>query len=161
MPELKKEKPESTGSSRLRFILWPLLQPWALVDFSWGIFQSLAGLVLAVLSGLLGARLIPIPGHCLIVASSRLMPAHSGMSQGPYLLGGPGFDFWTHEYGHTYQSRLLGPFYLLIIGIPSLLSASLRPSRHGAVYTERWADAWAAKGEVALRMKQAARNQSA
>jgi hypothetical protein len=32
---------------------------------------------------------------------------------------------FMHEYGHTQQSKLLGPLYPLIVGIPSLVSASL------------------------------------
>ena len=30
-------------------------------------------------------------------------------------------DGMKHEYGHTIQSRILGPFYLIIIGLPSLI----------------------------------------
>lgn len=33
----------------------------------------------------------------------------------------------AHEYGHTIQSLFFGPFYLLIIGIPSLFWASFPP----------------------------------
>lgn len=50
-----------------------------------------------------------------------------------------------HEYGHCLQSRILGPFYLLVIGIPSLLWAAyhtaFRPKRsYYWFYTERWAN---------------------
>lgn len=47
--------------------------------------------------------------------------------------------------GHAKQSRLLGPLYLIVIGLPSILWAGI----HGKVaprksyywfYTERWAD---------------------
>lgn len=57
----------------------------------------------------------------------------------------------VHEYGHTVQSLLLGPLYLIVIGLPSLLWCSLpsceRCRREQAVsyfsfYTERWANAW-------------------
>ena len=27
----------------------------------------------------------------------------------------------SHEYGHTYQSRVLGPLYLMLIGLPSII----------------------------------------
>lgn len=30
---------------------------------------------------------------------------------------------FMHEYGHKFQGRIFGPFYLIIIGIPSLLSS--------------------------------------
>lgn len=52
-----------------------------------------------------------------------------------------------HEYGHVRQSRMLGPLYLLVIGLPSLIWAALygpvvRPTTDGyhRFYTERWAD---------------------
>ena len=35
----------------------------------------------------------------------------------------------VHEYGHTVQSLILGPLYLPIIGLPSLLWAQLPPCR--------------------------------
>ena len=53
----------------------------------------------------------------------------------------------VHEYGHTIQSLILGPLYLVIIGIPSTLwgfaGASRRKSKqipYGAFFTERWAN---------------------
>lgn len=58
----------------------------------------------------------------------------------------------THELGHTLQSKVLGPFYLFVIGIPSILWASLRricrPLRkidYYWFYTEAWANKWADK----------------
>ena len=57
----------------------------------------------------------------------------------------------AHEYGHTLQSLLLGPLYLLVIGLPSVIWAWLpalerrRQRKHISYYdfyTERWADRW-------------------
>ncbi|MFW5761316.1 MAG: RHS repeat domain-containing protein [Cyclobacteriaceae bacterium] len=31
---------------------------------------------------------------------------------------------FMHEYGHTFQSQLFGPFYLPVVGLPSLISAA-------------------------------------
>ena len=52
-----------------------------------------------------------------------------------------------HEWGHTRQSLYLGPLYLFIIGIPSLIWAtfyqydSSNPNGYYTeFYTERWAD---------------------
>ena len=54
-----------------------------------------------------------------------------------------------HEgYGHAAQSRLLGPLYLLIIGLPSIIWASLYGTKlfpykvngYYVFYTEKWAD---------------------
>ena len=63
----------------------------------------------------------------------------------------------AHEYGHTLKSLLLGPLYLPVIGLPSLVWAGLptlerrrtrRKTSYYAFYTERWADRW---GGVARR----------
>ena len=50
-----------------------------------------------------------------------------------------------HEYGHVVQSRMLGPLYLVVIGIPSIIHAAVhkkvckgKPYNH--FYTENWAD---------------------
>jgi hypothetical protein len=52
-----------------------------------------------------------------------------------------------HEYGHAIQSRILGPLYLIIIGIPSIIWAALYGSiipryknNYYRFYTEKWAD---------------------
>ena len=55
----------------------------------------------------------------------------------------------VHEYGHSIQSLILGPLYLIIIGIPSTLwgflpSLSAKRKKHHIsyfiFYTERWAN---------------------
>ena len=50
-----------------------------------------------------------------------------------------------HEYGHTRQSLMLGPLYLLVIGIPSITWAAthkiIAPSKsYYWFYTEAWAN---------------------
>ena len=52
-----------------------------------------------------------------------------------------------HELGHTIQSKILGPLYLIVIGIPSITYCGLRrvfPSLRKKIYydfyTERWAN---------------------
>jgi hypothetical protein len=57
-------------------------------------------------------------------------------------------DTVRHEaIGHTKQSRILGPLYLFLIGIPSLIWAGLygsviKSTKNGyyKFYTEKWAD---------------------
>lgn len=52
----------------------------------------------------------------------------------------------AHELGHTVQSLYLGPLYLIVVGIPSILWASIRrlgffgKTSYYAFYTEKWAD---------------------
>lgn len=49
-----------------------------------------------------------------------------------------------HEYGHSIQSKYLGPLYLIIIGLPSLIWCSIytlrRKGNYYSFYTEKWAD---------------------
>ena len=51
-----------------------------------------------------------------------------------------------HELGHCKQSQILGWFYLLVIGLPSVLHAWLYrrdpsdPDGYYRFYTEAWAD---------------------
>jgi hypothetical protein len=51
-----------------------------------------------------------------------------------------------HEYGHTIQSRYLGWFYLFIIGMPSIIRASiwnrykLEDKKYYEGFPENWAD---------------------
>ena len=53
----------------------------------------------------------------------------------------------VHEYGHTIQSLILGPLYLIVIGIPStmwgFLGAKKRKDEqipYGSFFTEGWAN---------------------
>lgn len=54
----------------------------------------------------------------------------------------------VHEYGHTIQSLILGPFYLIVMGIPSTLWGFLpyyQKKRNNGVsyfsfFTEKWAN---------------------
>ncbi|MFO7722598.1 MAG: hypothetical protein R6V49_05165 [Bacteroidales bacterium] len=61
----------------------------------------------------------------------------------------------VHEYGHAIQSKILGPSYLLLVGIPSILRSFYaefyyRVHRKGWIayyrgYPEDWADTLGAK----------------
>ena len=66
---------------------------------------------------------------------------------GPYIFLSPKATDTTvrHEWGHTRQSLILGPLYLIVIGIPSIIWAAT----HRAIapntdyfdfFTEKWAN---------------------
>lgn len=73
-----------------------------------------------------------------------------GISLGLYILMGESARKYNrnsikdHEWGHTRQSLYLGPLYLLIIGLPSIIWAMIHtPNSKKSYYwfyTERWAD---------------------
>ena len=59
-------------------------------------------------------------------------------------------ELLSHEYGHTFQSALLGPLYLPIVGIPSFLWANLPRNRQKRAvqhipYESRYPENWAEK----------------
>ena len=56
-------------------------------------------------------------------------------------------EITMHEYGHSIQSKILGPLYLLVIGLPSIIWAGLFEkyrTKHKISYysffTEKWAN---------------------
>lgn len=71
-----------------------------------------------------------------------------GISLGRYIILGTMLERSVrHEYGHCLQSRMLGPLYLIVIGLPSILWALLygwmiRETENGyyRFYTEKWAN---------------------
>lgn len=109
---------------------------FGLWDFTWGAPQSVIGLVLGVVAVLFGASVLPHKGVSTKVELPSYMKFYQGygVSLGPVTFGHHGFSKWDHEAGHTWQSRVLGPFYLFIVGIPSAA---------GAQWTESWANKWA------------------
>lgn len=74
--------------------------------------------------------------------------AWSGLSLGDYIfVNAHASDLMVrHEAGHRRQSVMLGPLYLLVVGLPSFLWASLKRAGlfkdrdYYSFYTERWAD---------------------
>lgn len=66
-----------------------------------------------------------------------------GISLGRYIIVSENATYGTvmHEYGHCIQSRRLGWLYLLVVGLPSIIRASMgRPETYYDFFTEKWAD---------------------
>ena len=140
----------NVGMKRIAAIIW---------QFTWGIIQSLCGLVLFVLNfnrkhywyrnavvtewhheGSVSLGLF------LFVEVSRRSLGKSFRDIGEerttrYII--------MHEYGHSLQSMILGPLYMFIVGIPSLIWCNVpyfnrfrkdRKMSYYAFYTEKWAN---------------------
>lgn len=113
--------------------------------YIWQLPQNLLGLVLVA---------ILRPEYTYYFCDGRLHYAkrmRGGISLGRYIIVNEQLKDYTgrterHEYGHCRQSQMLGPLYLPIIGLPSLLHAAFyrydqaNPSGYYRFYTERWAD---------------------
>lgn len=76
---------------------------------------------------------------------------HSGISLGDYIIFDSRIELSEidvlHEYGHQLQSRMLGPLYLLIVGIPSLIGNiySRIKKKDNKWYYSRFPENWADK----------------
>ncbi|MBQ3880696.1 MAG: hypothetical protein II727_10350 [Oscillospiraceae bacterium] len=125
------------------------------LQWLWGLPQTLAGAVMAFAYrrnphfSYRGTRVTiwDKPGSLslgMFLFLSRALPGVEGTQ-----VSGLGEQVLLHEYGHTLQSLMLGPLFLLVIGAPSLAwagskkLAALRAKKHVSyysLYTERWAN---------------------
>ena len=126
--------------------------------YIWQLPQNIAGLIV-ILIYRPDVKLIAKNGNC--VYFSKNMPG--GISLGKYSVISKSYytynaksddekalelDVTKHEaLGHGTQSRYLGPLYLFVIGLPSIIWAGLYGSvipytKNGyyVFYTEKWAD---------------------
>lgn len=105
----------------------------------WQFPQILIGCLIRIIAG---GKLLRRIGHVRVFSWGL----YSGLSLGWFCFVPEGADSYmiAHEYGHTRQSLLLGPFYLLVIGLPSFLWAVfwkiLGADDYFSFYTERWAE---------------------
>ncbi len=111
-------------------------------NLTWGLVNTLLGTVVALPFLLTGS----LPRVSNNGKQLQLMPAFMEAKQGLSL------GIWSfgkvdplHEGGHAIQSAILGPFYLLAIGIPSVMSALLAPLRPPGRHEKSWFEVWASQ----------------
>ena len=116
-----------------------------LIQWTWGLPQNLAGLFVYFIQ-----KANSTHGKYRNAVVSYWKKRDS-MSLGMFLFIGRGDRerLLKHEYGHSIQSLILGPFYLIVVGIPSILWCHMpcmaKQWRRGTVsyysrYPENWAD---------------------
>lgn len=115
-----------------------------ILSFLWQLPQSIVGLLMLIYFKLMGgAKLISYKKLCFAF-DAKLM--QGGISLGNFAFLSPTLAkseaTVAHEQlGHTVQSKILGPLYLLVIGLPSLIHASMNNySCYYDFYTESWAN---------------------
>ena len=129
---------------------------YVLLQWTWGLLQNIAGALLTLL--LPDAERFRYRSAVVTRWSNR-----GSMALGMFLFLGTGNSVFrneelrqsiedrilVHEYGHTIQSIILGPLYLPVIGLPSLLWATvpyfqrLRRTKkisYYSMYQEKWAN---------------------
>lgn len=132
----------------MRRVNYPL---YYLSQFTWGILQNIAGLIIYLFLIIKDPKRGRFSFH-----GSRVIGWSSDYSAGVgmfiFIGAASRRNFpriLSHEYGHTIQSCILGPFYALVIGLPSFIWAHNRRLtrnrmagryRYSDFYPERWAN---------------------
>ena len=110
--------------------------------YIWQLPQNILGLIIITIYG--ANKVYELDGikyrYCSIFPG--------GISLGNYIIVYSAEDnIIKHEYGHTIQSKCLGPLYLIVIGLPSIIWAGLygniipyTKNGYYKFYTEKWAD---------------------
>ncbi len=91
----------------------------------WQLFQNILGLTLVAITNAV-AMSRTIDGETVVYyVARRFNHTWSGVSLGNYIVFSvDAFADETsvrHEHGHQIQSEYLGPFYLIVVGLPSFL----------------------------------------
>ncbi len=117
---------------------------YLLIQCTWGLPQTLLGLMIYIVCRIRKCKSFRL-GGAICTEWRRL----DGISLGLFIFCPENGRIHLHEYGHTVQSLMLGPFYPLAVSLPSLLWAGLplfekmrREKRipYSRLYCERWAD---------------------
>lgn len=120
--------------------------------FIWQFPQNIVALFMLLYFLLYGdLRKIRYENYCFVLASDAMS---GGISLGNFIFLS---DYSSkrettilHELGHVKQSHMMGPIYLLIIGIPSICWAAFRNKKkypcYYSFYTESWANKLAKLG---------------
>ena len=130
----------------------PKYIPYILIQCTWGIIQTIAGLVMFLTST--GSRRAWYNG-----AVATFWNKPFGISLGLFIFIPPQARFYNsekyhfskdeiqsrllvHEYGHTYQSLILGPLYLPVAGLPSTIWGLVKkPDKsYFSFFVEKWAN---------------------
>ena len=90
-----------------------------LLNFTWGILTTLCGLLLSLTMLCIGKK----PKRWHSVWYFQIFDNWGGMEMGTMFLRDNSNYTSTnnHEYGHTFQNAILGPFFIFIVAIPSAI----------------------------------------
>jgi len=120
-----------------------------MVFWTWCLPQTLTGLAIYLYikgSGRLREK-SRFKNVCLVKSDNLLLIG--GISLGKFIIVSDRIfekNIILHEYGHTIQGYMLGPIYLLVIGIPSLFLSIISrfsptvSNNYFRYFPERWAD---------------------
>lgn len=90
-----------------------------LLNFTWGILTTLCGLLLSLIMLCIGKK----PKRWCSIWYFQICDSWGGLEMGTMFLRDNSNNVSTnnHEYGHTFQNAILGPFFIFIVAIPSAI----------------------------------------
>ena len=110
----------------------------------WETRQTLMGNIVSHFRNMIGqVDNVEVDGWTVLVNQNKNDGERWGMTLGPYINSKNielYSDMYYHEYGHTIQSRILGPLYVSKVGIPSSISVLFGNEYHGKSWYEVWAN---------------------
>lgn len=124
-----------------------------IAEWIWQLPQNLCGIVWKSISK--GNRIEKVENEDSrnVGAEVYLQRNKGGVTLGKYIFINQDYEdkymIIKHECGHVKQSKILGPLYLIVIGLPSIIHAWLNnyigccrksPKGYYHWYTESWAD---------------------
>ena len=123
------------------WIAWLLI----ILDFIWELPQNLCGAVVKLVYCRFGSREEETykQGICQIQNWGMTSGVSLGWFQFTHQYATK--DTASHEVGHSVQSLYLGPLYLLVIGLPSIIWAGIIHPRVGGNYYSFYTESWANK----------------
>jgi len=129
---------------------------YTVLQFTWGIAQNLLGIFILLILTIKNPKRKHSFYHGALVTEWKLsfscgcgmfiFYGHAGSNVADVVL--------VHEYGHTLQSIVLGPLFMFIIAIPSMLWAFIpacvklrkeKNIKYVSFYPESWANQWGEK----------------
>ena len=113
---------------------------------TWEYFQQGAGYTYSQIRNTVGhvSNVEFFGGATLVNYNNPAAKGQHGITMGNMINGKNlkvGSNMFMHEYGHTIQSRWIGPAYLFIVGAPSIISAAGSEEKHSM----RWYEVMANK----------------
>jgi hypothetical protein len=129
--------------------IWNVI--FTILQFTWGILQTFIGLIVYIIVKILkkNKEEINYKGAHITVFGKNW----GGISLGRFIFICSGYsgdykqNTIKHEWGHTVQSLILGPLYLIVVGVPSSIwNQCFRKYRqknnvdYYSFFCEKWAD---------------------
>ena len=119
---------------------------YTILQWTYGIIQNITGLIILIRLHIKDKSTKSYYYHGAIVTKWR---DGTSMGMGMFVFMGrdnPGV--LVHEYGHTVQSVITGPLYLLVVGLPSAIWCNAEKFRtlrreKNVRYTSFYCEAWA------------------